>query len=94
MYVPIIPKICIHSPLKEHIVHFSSNLLKSTEGSHKLALDLASNSVEFFMSHDFPYYISQNAIGSIENLMNYGDKFGTFIMYLYFTLMQVLNTPC
>lgn len=95
MYVFIAsPRICINSPFKEQIVHFSSNLLKGTEGSHKVALDFAADSVAYLTAHDFPYYISYNAISNIEKLMAYGDNLGTLLMSLYFALMQFLNTPC
>lgn len=94
MYVTLTPQICISSPWKEQIINFSSDLLKSTEGSHRFALDFAADSVRFFSSHDLPYEISHNAISSIKNLMMYGDQFGTFLLSSYFTLIQILISPC
>ena len=86
MLFPIAPHIsnlqnlhASHTPaVKLFLSRVVTDALTDTEYSHRAALEMTENTVNFVVSHDMPMFMKVFILDVLQNVMSIGDHFGSF----------------
>lgn len=80
-----------HTPAtKLFLSRFITDALTDTEYSHRAALEMTENTVNFVIEHDMPMSVKVMILDVLQSVMTFGDKFGSTMLSLYFKVIDML----